>query len=113
MAWSEDVLARFAAYGWHVQRVTDGEDVAAIEAAIEAARNDERPSIVSVRTVIGAGSPNKAGTHKVHGAPLGAEEVAATKAALGFDPEASFEIDAAVLEHFREAAETGADHDGR
>jgi transketolase len=107
MAWSEDVLARFEAYGWHVQRVADGEDVQAIETAIEAARADERPSLVSVRTVIGAGSPNKAGTHKVHGSPLGAEEVAATKEALGFDPEASFAIDAAVLTHFREAAETG------
>ncbi len=107
MAWSEDVLARFEAYGWHVQRVTDGEDVAAIETAIATAREDERPSIISVKTVIGAGSPNKAGTHKVHGAPLGAEEVAATKAALGFDPEASFAIDVETLAHFREAAETG------
>ncbi len=107
MAWSEDVLARFEAYGWHTQRVEDGEDVAAISAAIEAARADARPSIISVKTIIGAGSPNKAGTHKVHGAPLGAEEVAATKVALGFDPEASFEIDAAVLSHYRDAAENG------
>ncbi|MEX1335663.1 MAG: transketolase [Candidatus Limnocylindrales bacterium] len=107
MAWSEDVLGRFEAYGWHVQRVADGEDLAAIEAAIEAARADERPSIISVKTLIGAGSPNKAGTHKVHGSPLGAEEVAATKEALGFDPEASFAVDPAVLAHFREAAETG------
>ncbi len=107
MAWSEDVLARFEAYGWHVQRVADGEDVVAIEAAIEAARADERPSLISVKTIIGAGAPNKAGTHKVHGAPLGAEEVAATKAALGFDPEADFAIDSAVLDHFREAAATG------
>ncbi|MEX1296260.1 MAG: transketolase [Candidatus Limnocylindrales bacterium] len=107
MAWSEDVLGRFEAYGWHVQRVADGEDLAAIEAAIEAARADERPSIISVKTLIGAGSPNKAGTHKVHGSPLGSEEVAATKEALGFDPEASFAVDPAVLAHFREAAETG------
>ncbi|MEX1344743.1 MAG: transketolase [Candidatus Limnocylindrales bacterium] len=107
MAWSEDVLGRFEAYGWHVQRVADGEDLAAIEAAIEAARADERPSIISVKTLIGAGSPNKAGTHKVHGSPLGTEEVAATKEALGFDPEASFAVDPAVLAHFREAAETG------
>ena len=107
MAWSEDVLARFDAYGWHTQRVADGEDVAAITAAIEAAQADERPSIVSVKTIIGAGSPNKAGTHKVHGAPLGAEEVAATKAALGFDPEASFAIAPEVLAHFREAADNG------
>jgi transketolase len=107
MAWSEDVLARFEAYGWHVQRVADGEDVAAIESALEAARADERPSIIAVKTIIGAGSPNKAGTHKVHGSPLGAEEVAATKAALGFDPEASFAIDPGVLAHFRAAADTG------
>ncbi len=107
MAWSEDVLARFDAYGWHTQRVTDGEDVEAIRAAIEAARADDRPSIISVKTIIGAGAPNKAGTHKVHGSPLGAEEVAATKTALGFDPEASFEIAPEVLAHFREAAENG------
>ena len=106
MAWSEDVLARFEAYGWHTQRV-DGEDVAAITAAIEAARADDRPSIISVKTIIGAGSPNKAGTHKVHGAPLGADEVAATKVALGFDPEASFAIEPEVLSHFRSAAEQG------
>ena len=107
MAWSEDVLARFEAYGWHTQRVEDGESVAAVEAALEAARADERPSIISVKTIIGAGSPNKAGTHKVHGAPLGADEVAATKAALGFDPEASFAIPPAALEHFREAVADG------
>jgi len=106
MAWSEDVLARFDAYGWHTQRV-DGEDVEAIKAAIEAARADDRPSIISVKTIIGSGAPNKAGTHKVHGAPLGPEEVAATKVALGFDPEASFAIDPEVLSHFREAAESG------
>jgi len=106
MAWSEDVLARFDAYGWHTQRV-DGEDVEAIKAAIEAARADDRPSIISVKTIIGSGAPNKAGTHKVHGAPLGPEEVAATKVALGFDPEASFAIDPEVLSHFRTAAEDG------
>ncbi len=107
MAWSEDVLERFEAYGWHVQRVPDGEDVAAIEAAIEAARADDRPSIISVKTIIGSGAPNKAGTHKVHGAPLGPDEVAATKVALGFDPEASFAIDAEILAHFRAAADDG------
>ena len=107
MAWSEDVLERFDAYGWHTQRVTDGEDVAAISAAIEAARADARPSIIAVRTVIGAGSPNKAGTHKVHGSPLGAEEVAATKVALGFDPEVSFAIAPEVASHFREAVAKG------
>jgi transketolase len=107
MAWSEDVLARFDAYGWHTQRVDDGEDVEAIKAAIDAARADDRPSLISVKTIIGSGSPNMAGTHKVHGAPLGAEEVAATKAALGFDPNASFAIDPEVLSHYRLAAEEG------
>ncbi len=106
MAWSEDVLARFDAYGWHTQRV-DGEDVEAISAAIEAARADDRPSLISVRTIIGSGAPHKAGTHKVHGSPLGADEVAATKVALGFDPEAFFAVDPEVLSHFRAAAETG------
>ena len=64
MAWSEDVLARFDAYGWHTQRVEDGNDLEAIEAAIEAARADERPSIIAVRTTIGFGSPNKAGSQR-------------------------------------------------
>ena len=107
MAWSEDVLARFDAYGWHTQLVTDGEDVAAISDAIDKARADERPSIIAVKTIIGSGAPNKAGTHKVHGSPLGAEEVAATKVALGFDPDQTFAIPPEVLSHFREAAEEG------
>ncbi len=75
MAWSEDVPARFDAYGWHTQRVADGNDVEAITAAIEAARADERPSLIAVRTHIGFGSPNKQDSQKAHGAPLGADEV--------------------------------------
>src|SRR4249919_2614871 len=74
MAWSEDVLQRFDAYGWHTQRVADGNDLAAIEAAISAARADERPSLIAVRTIIGYGSPNRAGSQKAHGAALGPEE---------------------------------------
>ena len=101
MAWSEDVLARFDAYGWHTQRVADGNDLDAIEAAIEAARADERPSIISVRTTIGFGSPNKAGTSEAHGAPLGADEVRLTKEAYGLDPDKTFDIPADVLAHFR------------
>src|SRR3954468_1136566 len=69
-AFTEDVLGRYAAYGWHVQRVEDGNDIGAINAAIEAAKADDRPSIIAVRTVIGYGSPNKSGTQKAHGAPL-------------------------------------------
>jgi transketolase len=107
MAWSEDVLARFDAYGWHTQRVDDGEDIEAIAAAIEAARADERPSIISVRTTIGFGSPNKGGTSKAHGAPLGPDEIRLTKEAYGLDPDATFDIAPEVLEHYRAAAEDG------
>jgi len=107
MVWSEDVLARFDAYGWHTQRVEDGEDAEAIGAAIEAARADDRPSLISVRTTIGFGSPNKAGTSKAHGAPLGPDEVRLTKEALGLDPDATFDIAPEVLSHFREAAQSG------
>jgi transketolase len=107
MAWSEDVPARFDAYGWHTQRVDDGEDVQAIAAAIAAARADERPSIISVRTTIGFGSPNKAGTFKVHGSPLGPDEVRLVKQAYGLDPDATFDIAPEVLSGFRAAAEDG------
>ena len=82
MAWSEDVLARFDAYGWHTLRVTDGNDLDAIEAAITAARADDRPSIIAVRTHIGFGSPNKQDTQKAHGSPLGPDEVRLTKEAM-------------------------------
>jgi transketolase len=109
MAWSEDVLARFDAYGWHTQRVADGHDLAATEAAIEAARADERPSIISVRTTIGFGSPNKAGSSETHGAPLGADEVRLTKVAYGLDPDIAFDIPPDILAHFRAAAEQGED----
>ena len=107
MAWSEDVLKRFEAYGWHTQRVADGEDAAAIRQAIEAARADDRPSIISIRTTIGFGSPNKAGTYKVHGSPLGPDEVRLTKEEYGLDPDATFAIAPQVLSHFRTAAEVG------
>jgi len=107
MAWSEDVLKRFDAYGWHTQRVADGNDLEAIEVAIEAARGDERPSLIAVRTIIGYGSPNRAGSHKAHGAPLGADEVRLTKQAYGLDPDRTFDIPADVLGHMREAAEAG------
>ncbi len=92
MATSEDVLARFAAYGWHTSRVEDGTDVAAIEAAVTAAVADPRPSLVAVRTHIGFGSPNKQDSQKAHGAPLGADEVRLTKKAYGWDPDASFRV---------------------
>jgi transketolase len=75
MAFSENVPERFDAYGWHTQRVGDGNDLAAIEAAIEAALADDRPSLIAVRTHIGYGSPNKHDSQKAHGSPLGPEEV--------------------------------------
>ncbi|MBS3940867.1 MAG: transketolase, partial [Actinobacteria bacterium] len=88
LAFSEDVLARFDAYGWHTQQVDDGTDLDAIRAAIAAADADDRPSLIAVRTVIGHGSPNKAGTSKAHGSPLGPDEIAATKEAMGWPHEA-------------------------
>ena len=99
LAFSEDVLARFDAYGWHTQRVADGNDLDALRAAIAAARADGRPSIVAVRTTIGYGSPAKAGTSASHGAPLGTEEVAATKAALGWPHTEPFTVPGDVRDH--------------
>jgi transketolase len=81
---SEDVMARYAATGWHVT-ACDGHDFADIQRALDEALTDDRPSLVACRTVIGKGAPNKQGSHNVHGSPLGADEVAATRAALGWD----------------------------
>ncbi len=108
MAFTEDVGKRFEAYGWQVLRVADGNDLDAIEAAIRTARADtERPSLIMVRTVIGYGSPNKAGTAEVHGAPLGEEEVRLTKQNLGWPVEPPFLVPDDVLTHFRQAVERG------
>ena len=107
MAWSEDVLMRFEAYGWHAQRVDDGNDLAAIEAAIEAARADDRPSLIAVRTHIGYGSPNKHDSQKAHGSPLGVEEVRLTKEAYGWDPDRSFYVPDAARDRFRAAIPAG------
>jgi transketolase len=106
---SEDVGARFAAYGWHVQHVEKGDtDLGAIDAAITAARAEtERPSIIIIRTTIGYGSPKKAGTSHAHGSPLGDAEVAATKQALGWDPNAKFFVPDGVREHFAEGVRRG------
>ena len=93
---SDDTPKRFEAYGWRVIRDVDGHDPAAIDAALRAAMDDVgKPTLVCCKTVIGHGSPNKAGTHDVHGAALGAAEVAATRAALGW-PHAPFEIPAEI-----------------
>jgi len=106
-AWSEDVRKRFDAYGWHTSSVADGNDVASIDAAISAAIKDDRPSLIAVRTVIGFGSPNKAGSQKSHGAPLGPDEVKLTKAAYGANPDASFDVPADVAEFYRGAITSG------
>jgi transketolase len=107
MAWSEDAVARFGAYGWHTQRVADGNDLGAIEAAITAANGDDRPSLIAVRTHIGYGSPNKQDSQKAHGAPLGPDEVRLTKEAYGWDPDRTFYVPDDALAVFRAAVETG------
>ncbi|MBI2763315.1 MAG: transketolase [Chloroflexi bacterium] len=107
MAWSEDVLARFDAYRWHTSRVEDGNDVAAISAAISAAHRDARPSLIAVRTHIGFGSPNKQDSQKAHGAPLGPDEVRLTKEAYGWDPDAQFLVPDDALDVFRAAIPEG------
>lgn len=105
---TEDVERRFEAYGWHVLRVPDGNDIDAIEKAIRAAQQEtERPSLIMVKTVIGYGSPNKSGSAKVHGSPLGADEVAATKDNLGWPQEPAFLVPDDALAHFRKAVERG------
>ena len=102
IALSEDVVKRYDAYGWHTQVVEGGEDVVAIEKAIENAKAETgRPSFIALKTVIGYPAPKKMGTGKAHGAALGAEEVAAVKSILGFDPEQSFQVDDEVISHTR------------
>ncbi len=92
LAFSEDVGQRFAAYGWQVIRI-NGQDVDQIADALETAvANQEAPTLIIGKTVIGSGSPNLQGSHETHGAPLGEEELAATKRALGFDPDVSFHV---------------------
>ncbi len=92
---SDDTPMRFEAYGWQVIRHVDGHDVAAVSAAIKTAQTSAKPTLICCKTVIGQGSPNKAGTHDVHGAPLGAAEITASRAAIGWEY-GPFEIPAAV-----------------
>jgi transketolase len=106
---AEDVDARFRAYGWHVTSVADANDLQALERAIDAALDEEqRPSLIRVHSVIAFGSPNKAGTSASHGSPLGEEEVRATKLALGWDPDARFQVPLEVYEAFGSACRRGA-----
>ncbi|NYS32304.1 transketolase [Streptococcus danieliae] len=100
-SFTEDVKARYQAHGWHTDLVEDGTDVAAIQAAVARAKESGKPSLIEVKTVIGHGSPNKQGTNAVHGAPLGAEETAATREALGWNYEV-FEVPAEVYADFKE-----------
>jgi transketolase len=108
IAFTEDVGARYAAYGWHVQHVDDGEDLAAVDRALAAARAETaRPSLVVLRTIIGWPAPTKQNTGAAHGSALGEDEVRATKSVLGFDPDKTFEVAPEVLEHARQVAQRG------
>lgn len=109
LAFTEDRAKRFEAYGWHVQRVDDGNDVEAIDQAIVKAKADPRPSIIMCRTVIGYGAPNRQGTAKAHGEPLGEEELNAAKDNLGWVKEPRFFIPDDVLAFYRQAVEKGAE----
>jgi len=115
IAFTEDVRARYEAYNWHVQVVdwkktgVYNEDVAELNAAIEAAQGEtDKPSLIILRTIIGWPSPKKQNTGKIHGSALGAEELAGLKEVLGFDPEQSFEVSDEVITHTRKAVEKGA-----
>jgi transketolase len=110
LVFSEDVAKRFQAMQWHVQDVADGNDLDALERAIQAAIDEtDRPSLIIVHTVIGFGSPHKAGTFGVHGAPLGADEVEATKRNLGWPSTEPFYVPDEALQQFRRAVERGAE----
>ncbi|MCC4317100.1 transketolase [Streptomyces samsunensis] len=111
-ALSEDVLGRYEAYGWHVQRIEQSEngdfDIHALYAALKAAQAEtERPSIIAARTIIAWPAPNAQNTEASHGSALGADEVAATKRVLGFDPEQHFAVDTDVINHTRALVERG------
>jgi transketolase len=108
LSFTEDRIERFEAYGWHVQKVEDGNDVEAIETAIRAAQEEDvRPSLVSVRTHIGYGSPHKQDTSSAHGEPLGAEEIKLTKENLDWPVEPAFFVPDEVQRHFRQGLERG------
>jgi transketolase len=108
LTFTEDVGLRFRAYGWQVLDVEDGNDLAAIDQAITAACADaSRPSLIKVRTVIGYGSPNKAGTAGCHGAPLGVDELLLTKEALDWPPDVSFAVPEVVRRHYEAVADSG------
>ncbi|MBK7448607.1 MAG: transketolase [Anaerolineales bacterium] len=107
LAFTEDRAKRFEAYGWHIQHVADGNDVEAIDAAIKVAKADPRPSLILCRTIIGFGSPNRQGTQKAHGEPLGDDELNAAKDNLGWPKEPRFLIPEDVQVFYRKAVERG------
>ncbi|MDP1714014.1 MAG: transketolase [Anaerolineales bacterium] len=107
LAFTEDRAARFRSYGWQVLRVEDGNDVEAIDKAIQEAKSDPRPSLLVCRTIIGFGAPHKQGTAKAHGEPLGDEELNAAKDNLGWPKEPRFFIPDDVLAFYREAVDRG------
>jgi transketolase len=108
LAFTEDVGARFASYGWHVQEVADGNDLDAVDAALHAARRTvDRPSLIAVRTTIGYGAPHKQGTFEAHGAPLGADELRAAKERLGWPVEPAFWVPPEAAARFATAAALG------
>ncbi len=110
ISFTEDVAARFRAYGWHTQFVADGNDLDAIDRAITAAKEERnRPSLIQVRTVIGFGAPHKQGSYKVHGSPLGEEELRETKQALGWPTEPMFYIPDEARKRFFSLKERGKD----
>ncbi len=111
ISFTEDRAARFEAYNWHVQKVADGNDVEAIDAAIKKAKEDPRPSIIMCRTKIGFGAPNVQGTSKAHGEPLGDTELDAAKKNLGWPTEPRFYVPEDVLEFYRSAVERGASYE--
>jgi transketolase len=105
ITFTENCAARFKAYGWHVQSVENGNDLAAIEKAIRKAQlATEKPSLILIRTHIGFGSPNKQDTYEAHGAPLGVEEVKLTKQALGWPLDPTFFVSPEVNAHFRDSS---------
>jgi transketolase len=109
IAFTEDRGKRFEAYGWQVLRVEDGLDVEAIDAAIELAKQDPRPSLIMVKTIIGYGLPTRAGTEKAHGEPPGDAELDGAKDKLGWPKEPRFYVPDDVLAHFRQVADNGAE----
>jgi transketolase len=109
LTFSEDRGARFEALGWHIQHVKDGNDVDAVDKAIERAKNDPRPSLILCRTHIGYGMPNKQDTAKAHGEPAGEDELAGAKKKLGWPQEPMFHVPDDVLEYYRKIGKNGAE----